>query len=331
MDRTYCVYKNKKYSFQVEGEMIKIITHEHEEGFENYIGYTGYISKNLFSKLVSQDELDVICSVTHEFKYKDKYFRSARSIDQWVIEKNSIILSTLDEQIAKELDFKKIERFVFEKEVNLDDITEIMITLEPLFQFKKRGIEKIVISKHKIKQYIEKQIYRKHHRMEKIYCIYKGKKYYFESSKEMIEIISDKYEKGFKNYIDITGKMHKNYFSKLISIGELDEIYLEKYRVRYKNMYFEILAFNQKIIVNNKITLFTDNIEIAKKLNFDMYRWPQYLKEVNFDDIKELVITREPLEEYKEKFNNIDTKKIVKSKEEIKEYIREYLKREVPM
>ncbi len=90
-----------------------------------------------------------------------------------------------------------------------------------------------------------------------------------------------------------------------------------------------LLVINQEVIRKNKIVLYTQNEKVAKELGLMDEGYHDFVKEVNFDDIKELVITREPLEEYKEKFKNIDTKKVVKSKEEIKEYIREYLKSEV--
>ncbi|HLR33717.1 MAG TPA: hypothetical protein VK071_00110 [Tissierellales bacterium] len=48
--------------------------------------------------------------------------------------------------------------------------------------------------------------------MDRKYCIYNGKKYYFESTEKMVEIISNEYEEGFKNYLQITGGVSKDFF-----------------------------------------------------------------------------------------------------------------------
>ncbi len=232
MSTTYCVYKNKKYPYQVEGEMIRILSYEREKGFKNHISrITERVKKDRFSKLVSPDELDIICSEEHEFKYKGKYFTS-RSINQRTIKENKILLSTNNAHIAGKLDFAMVEQFVFEKKVNLNDITELVITRKPLMQFKDNDTEIIIIPQNKIKRYIKRYLYKKHHRMNRTYCIYKGKKYCFESIGTMVEIISDSQEKGFKNYIDITGKVSKTYFSKEVSIDKLDEIYLQNHYVK---------------------------------------------------------------------------------------------------
>ncbi|HLR35964.1 MAG TPA: hypothetical protein VK071_11645 [Tissierellales bacterium] len=330
MGKTYCIYKGKKYSYNIEGEMIRIISDEDEESFENYIDLMGNVAEDLFSKLVSPDELDIICSEEHEFKYRGEYF-IPRAISQKVLKENKILLATDSEKVAKELDFIMAEQFVFEKEVSFEDITELLITRKPLFEFEDRGIEKIIIPQNKIKRYIEKYLEEDAHEMIRRYCIYEGKKYYFEPLEEKIEIISDNNEKDFKNYVTVTGKVSDDFFSKLVAVGELDDIYLERYEVKYKNRYVGLLVINQEVIRKNKIVLYTQNEKVTKELGLMDEGYHDFVKEVNFDDIKELVITREPLEEYKEKFKNIDTKKVVKSKGEIKEYIREYLKIEVPM
>ncbi len=331
MDKTYCVYKNKKYFYEVEGEMIRIIAYEHREGFENYIDVMGNIVEDLFSKLVFQDELDAICSIGHEFKYKNIYFRSARSIGRWIIKENRIILSTDNREAAERLDFTMIEPFVFEREVSLDDITELLIIREPLFKFEDKGIEKIIVPQNKIKRYIEKYLEEEAHEMIRRSCVYKGKKYYFEPLEEKIEIISNDKEKDFEKYITVTGEVSNDFFSKLVTVDELDDIYLEKYEVKYKDRYVGVLVVDQEIIRKDNIVLYTQDEGVAKKLDLTDEGYHDFVKEVNFNDIKELVITREPLEEYKKKFTNVETKMVVKSRKEIKEYIGEYLKNEVPM
>src|SRR5699024_2223180 len=184
--------------------MIRIISDEDEESFENYIDLMGNVAEDLFSKLVSPDELDIICSEEHEFKYRGEYF-IPRAISQKVLKENKILLATDSEKVAKELDFIMAEQFVFEKEVSFEDITELLITRKPLFEFEDRGIEKIIIPQNKIKRYIEKYLEEDAHEMIRRYCIYEGKKYYFEPLEEKIEIISDNNEKDFKNYVTVTG------------------------------------------------------------------------------------------------------------------------------
>ncbi len=216
MSRTYCIYKGKRYSYEEDGDMIRITSYVEEEGFEKYINdITEDLGEVIYSKLVFPDELDIIYSEKHEFKYRDKYFNSARSINLSMAKYNRIILSTLNEKIAEELNFKKIEQFVFEKEVSFDDITELLITREPLFKFEDRGIEKIIIPQNKIKGYIEKYLEEDAHEMIRRYCIYEGKKYYFEPLEEKIEIISDNNEKDFKNYVTVTGKVSDDFFPNL--------------------------------------------------------------------------------------------------------------------
>ena len=332
MNRTYCIYKGKRYSYEEDGDMIRITSYVQEEGFEKYIDdIADDLDEVIYSKLVFPDELDIIYSEKHEFKYRDKYFNSARGINLSMAKYNRIILSTLNEKIAEELDFKKIEQFVFEKEVNLKDITELLITRKTLFEFEDREIEKIIVPQNRIKRYIEKYLEEDAYEMTRRYCIYEGKKYYFEPLEEKIEVISNNNEKDFKNYITVTGKVSDDFFSKLVAVDELDDIYLERYEVKYKNKYVGLFVINQDVIRKDNIVLYTQNEKVAKELGLIDEGYHDFVKEVNFNDIKELVITREPLEEYKEKFKNIDTKKVVKSKEKIKEYIGEYLKSEVPM
>lgn len=157
MSETYCVYKSKKYSYHVDGKMLKIISNEQEEGFENYIGITGRVSRNLFSKLVSQDELDIICSEKYEVKYMNRYFEPT-VLNKKVIEENNIELFTSSEEIAKELNFIKKEQFIFEKKIDLKEIEELLITQTPLMKFKDEMVIKTTITQEQIKYYFEKNL-----------------------------------------------------------------------------------------------------------------------------------------------------------------------------
>ncbi len=88
-------------------------------------------------------------------------------LHQKVLRENNIVLVTEDTKTSNELSYRKAERSEFRKKVSLDDITELVITKEPLAEYGKRfkdeDTKRVIASKEEMKtymeEYYEKEIY----------------------------------------------------------------------------------------------------------------------------------------------------------------------------
>ncbi|HLR35962.1 MAG TPA: hypothetical protein VK071_11635 [Tissierellales bacterium] len=48
MDRLYCIYNNRRYSYELIIKMLELAGHEREKGFQNYIDITDNVVEDLF-------------------------------------------------------------------------------------------------------------------------------------------------------------------------------------------------------------------------------------------------------------------------------------------
>ncbi|WP_298835979.1 hypothetical protein [Clostridium sp.] len=153
MSETFCIYKNKEYSFQVVGENIKITSESCDYGFEKFVDIMGNIHGNLFSKIVSKHDVDMIYWLTYKVLYENEYFEPLL-VDKTLLDTNTIDLYTSNEIYIKKLAFVKKEQFIFEKAVSLETIEELVVIKTPILNFTGQQVNEIRINKVNLRKYL---------------------------------------------------------------------------------------------------------------------------------------------------------------------------------
>jgi hypothetical protein len=133
----YGLYKGKEFRLKERNEDIYIISRDPEDlknGIDYYINVIGNKIKDVFWKKVNKNELEETYNVEMYMKFKGYEFKITG------VKNNKIIISTVGpelEPLAKKLNFKSVEPWVYDKEISLDDVEEIIERQEPrLFELK---------------------------------------------------------------------------------------------------------------------------------------------------------------------------------------------------
>lgn len=157
MGERFCKYNNKEYTYDITRDKITLISYSQDDGFVCYKDILGNICTDMFSKTIDINEAEMIYEINFEVLYQDDYFVTM-GIDKMVLDNNSIILVTSDENVAKKYSFFKHGQFDFLKEVSLDEIKELKVEKKPLRQFKDLGssFEKFEIKEYLSKKYLKK-------------------------------------------------------------------------------------------------------------------------------------------------------------------------------
>lgn len=137
--------------------------------------------------------------------------------------------------------------------------------------------------------------------MSELYCVYKNERYKAEVHGNMVEVTSTSQHEGFKNYIDVIGRIHDDLFVKNLGLDEVDLLYKEEVFIRYKGIYFE--TYSGKIlpshIRNNTYIIFTNSDQLAREYVFEKKEQFVYIKDITREDIEIIKIVKRPVLKFK--------------------------------
>ncbi|MEH7379335.1 hypothetical protein V7138_02480 [Bacillus sp. JJ1533] len=150
------------------------------------------------------------------------------------------------------------------------------------------------------------------------YCIYKNKVYEVVINGDQLNLtsydVNDKLTNGFKEYVDVLGRPHKDIFEKDLAISDVDLVFRKKINAIYKGKEFETYGINTSTLENNYILLFSMDYDDVNDYGFTKHEQFVYQKEVALDDIEALVEIKKPILKWKdqpESRKTIPTNKIL--------------------
>ena len=150
----YAIYNNKVYIANVRNMKVRLKTRIPEQGFKELVDLAGNIHKDIFIKEVEMDEVAVIYELQYKVIYKGKEFEVFSS-EKYMLEYNQVILYTKEFNIAEKYGFKKKEQFVYDKDVQLNDIEALIKIKRPILKFNNIQEEKTRIEQKVIKNYLK--------------------------------------------------------------------------------------------------------------------------------------------------------------------------------
>jgi hypothetical protein len=119
----FAIYKNKEYKLIKRGQEYYITSRDSsamKNGFEYYVNVVGQINKDIFMKKVNKNEIQEAYKIEMWAKYKGEEFYIMGE------DNGEVLITTSNSDIAKKLNFKFVEPFVFDKDVLIADLDEII-------------------------------------------------------------------------------------------------------------------------------------------------------------------------------------------------------------
>jgi hypothetical protein len=129
----YGIYKGKEYRIKVRSQNSYIISKDPNDlnnGFDYYINVAGKEVKDVFWKEVNKYEFEETYNVEMYVKYRGNEFKITGT------KNNNIIISTVGpelEPLAKKLNFKFVEPWVYDKEISFEVVDEIIEKQEKVY------------------------------------------------------------------------------------------------------------------------------------------------------------------------------------------------------
>ena len=148
----YATYNNKKYPVNIRNDKFRLKSKEHESGFKELIDLGGNIHPDIFINEVTLDEIDLLFELKYKIIYKGKEY-DPFSIGELVIDSGEITIFSSDYEDYESNGFIKVEQFVFQKQVSIDEIDAIVEVIEPILEFYKFPKERKVIPSNQIEKY----------------------------------------------------------------------------------------------------------------------------------------------------------------------------------
>lgn len=126
----YGIYNKKEYELDKMDEYWFIITKDLSEivnDFEYYVNVVGKVNKNILRKKININDLEEAYKVELWAKYKGEEFYIMGEDD------GEVLITTQSSDIAKKLDFKFVEPFVYDKNIRIEDLDEIIERQEKVY------------------------------------------------------------------------------------------------------------------------------------------------------------------------------------------------------
>jgi hypothetical protein len=139
---SFAVYKNEVFRMSFFNEKIEIYSELKKLVTDDFIEQKinqGFISKVLYVKEVTVDELDMAYKLDYKVVYKGKEFVPISSID-FTLNTNNVIVYTHDPVEAEQLGFDKKEQFVYERHVPISEIDVMIEIKKPILKFEHLNI-----------------------------------------------------------------------------------------------------------------------------------------------------------------------------------------------
>ncbi|TXC89521.1 hypothetical protein FS935_16705 [Metabacillus litoralis] len=128
-------------------------------------------------------------------------------------------------------------------------------------------------------------------------------------------------EPGFKELVDLTGKVHQDIYVKEVDLEDLELIYERKYRIIYQGREYKPFAIGELVIENFKISLFSSDYLDYEKNGFIKKEQFVFMKEVSINEIDRLVLIKTPIDKFKE----LPEEKIIIPSNDILEYYEKFI------
>ncbi|MDM5318227.1 hypothetical protein QUF49_19705 [Fictibacillus sp. b24] len=119
----FAIYENKEYKLIKRGHEYYITSRDSSDlkkGFEYYVNVAGQINTDIFMKKVNQNDIQEAYKIEMWAKYKGEEFYIMGE------DNGEVLITTSNCDIAKKLDFKFVEPFVYDKHVQIEDLDEII-------------------------------------------------------------------------------------------------------------------------------------------------------------------------------------------------------------
>ncbi len=119
----FAIYENKEYKLIKRGQEYYITSRNSSDlknGFEYYVNVAGQINKDIFMKKVNRNDVQEAYKVEMWAKYRGEEFYIMGE------DNGEVRITTNNVDIAKKLDFKFVEPFVFDKDVLITELDEII-------------------------------------------------------------------------------------------------------------------------------------------------------------------------------------------------------------
>ncbi|THE10568.1 hypothetical protein E1I69_18350 [Bacillus timonensis] len=134
----YCIYKGKVYKVTINGDLLNLTSYDVNDkqtnGFKDYVDVLGRHHMDIFIKELAISDADLVYRKTVYAIYKGKEFETY-GVDSSTLEKNYILLFSMDYEDVYDYGFLKHEQFVYQKEVLLNDIDALVEIKKPILKW----------------------------------------------------------------------------------------------------------------------------------------------------------------------------------------------------
>lgn len=135
---TVCVYKGDKYyNPRCANDMIKISSANKKD---NTFIEDKHLKKRFF-KMVHRNELDAFYSIEYWVFYKGIKFE-CMGISKKALKSNRITILTNDLHIAELLKFSRFDKFTYELDISLEEVSALLVEKKDLIGIEKKIIER---------------------------------------------------------------------------------------------------------------------------------------------------------------------------------------------
>ncbi|AAK79994.1 hypothetical protein BJV85_001842 [Clostridium acetobutylicum] len=151
----YSIYKGKLYLSSIRNMKVRLRSRVYEEGFKELVDLLGNIHNDIFIKEVTIEDVDIIYNIEYKVIYKGREF-IPWAVGKFILDTGKITLGTNDEKEARLYNFKKVEQFVFKKEVEIEEVDALIEIKKPILKFESMGEQVTRIEPKYIKDYLKK-------------------------------------------------------------------------------------------------------------------------------------------------------------------------------
>jgi hypothetical protein len=122
-------------------------------GFQEYVDVLGNSHSDILIKNIDKEELEFAYELNYEVVYNNILFEPW-AIGRFCVEQDRISLYTNDPEQAENYGFTKEAKFVYKKEVNLDEIEALIEIKVPILKFSYMKEERTKITQKSMRSYL---------------------------------------------------------------------------------------------------------------------------------------------------------------------------------
>ncbi len=149
----YAVYNKKDYSANIRNHVLRLRSNIKESGFNELVDLAGNKHDDIFIKEVSLEDVELVYELKINAIYKGKEFETY-GVDSSTLEKNYILLFSMDYKDVNDYSFSKHEQFVYQKQVALDDIDALVEIKKPVLKWENQPELRKLIPNNTIQEYL---------------------------------------------------------------------------------------------------------------------------------------------------------------------------------